>query len=267
MKLPARFRRPLRIAVWGFSIAGIVSSLVSLQPAFALPIGLLCLLLALVSERAVFQYPFFFFHAGWELLQSPNERLGVLWGIGEFDGDPVPTISLLFDTKKKAAFAYKALRTWTLGKYVDRHQDIRLTVVLEGNQRYSVFIYPGDRVLAAVVAHNQVAADLPPQSEPVPKLEARPYFFNPADYSTRPKMKILIESLHTYDRIFMNTAYLRADRPIAYAKRAVRLEAFKVISRADVLPSMLESLIQWHDVNEATPELVERLKSVKLNDA
>lgn len=263
MRIPYAFRPAVRASIWTLAVIGVVTAFITLPVWLSVTFASFTLAAGWFADRAVYRLRFGLFHAGMELLTKQNERLGFLWGWGIYRGHKLPQIAILFDTRKKAALAYATLRTWAFRKYVDRHRDIMVSVVWEGGPRYTAFLYPGKRAALKEQLLRQLRSNLGGDTTPEKGFELVPFLSNSADYSDRPEMLTLMQELRTARTVLVNTAYVRDNRPVAYARRSFHT-SIEVLDRATLSPTRLEHHVAWRNPKDLPEELIQRCRSIDL---
>ncbi len=217
-----------------------------------------------IGTSPTFSYPTLFIHAGDYLLAPGNERLGLVWGRNDYRGKEYPLLGVLYEKKDLAQLAYHTFRAWNMGGVIDRDRNIVVSIVSEGHSRYSIFLYPGERSSIKKQAQVEIENKLPNKSEVKICLEAKPYFFNPAQYSERPKVEELVRSLKCSPVLLLYTMYLDSQSIVCFNKRPLQLKSIRFVTREEVAPSMIEHCEKWYDILAKQPELVEKARKIKL---
>jgi hypothetical protein len=244
------------------TLASIILAFFTLPPYISAPFAIMCVLVSWLANRLVYKYHQILIHAGVDLLEEKNLRLGFLWGKSEMKGKLYPELNILYENERAAKLAYEILRTWNFGSIVDLKGNIEISFIEEKGTKYSIFLYPGERKRLRNIAEILTIKGLPSNSE-VESIEMKPFFHNCADYLNTPDMIEFFNTIRKVGILFLNTAYVKNDRPVEYAKRCIKLTKMNFLERRELTPDKIEYHYKWFDTKTTAPNLVKRVSEIK----
>jgi hypothetical protein len=142
--VPVRYRNVLRCVAWVLSLGSVALSFFTLPTILAGSVSVIALLVPWIVSRTIFLH-----HTLWVMpplsAESERNRLGTMWFHEEFEGKLVLGLGLLHEDFEYAKDAYNVLRSWNLGRFNDEVGNIQVSIIDEGDHRYSMVVYPGNR--------------------------------------------------------------------------------------------------------------------------
>jgi len=262
-KLPIKYKKPIRISTWIINIFSIVVAFFSLPPVFSVIIAV-CLTTALyIAEKTIFVQKILWIYPFEERL---HDRLGVAWSKYIYDNDKVfAELNSIAESKSDAKKIYQLFKAWCYGKYSGNDDNIRITFVMEGESRYSVFIYPGRRKSKQSELERQIESGRNEKNvEHVFSKSFFQYIYSCNEFGTRPKIKELFDVIRTTNQILINTCYMKNNKLVSYAKKGILIRNIEFIERADVTSDRLEYDCEWLDPNKKARKNSEKLSKVEI---
>lgn len=262
IRLPARYRIWMKIAVWVISVLSVALAFFTLPIEISVPLAIIGFLFPLILERTIFAY-----HILWLPPMSFvfASRIGTCWFLDQTNESLSPGLGLVFEKRHEAKEAYQVLRSWNYGAYVDSEQNINVTIVRESTTRVSIFIYPGRRLRKQLQIETEIQEPLPPDVEAKADHVLKMWIQNCADYTDRPDVLKQIDLIAHDRELLVNAFYVANDRLRQYAKTSLRLKTTTVIARDELSDDTLEYHHQWTDPLETCPGAVERVKQINIS--
>jgi hypothetical protein len=189
--------------------------------------------------------------------QSERNRLGTMWVKEEFQGKQHLGLGLLYEDFECAKDAYNVLRSWNFGRFIDDVGNIHVSVIAEGDHRYSMLICPGHRYEAEEYIKASVVAKRPQNTHAVVS-RLLYYTTTCADYSDRPEVEEAIQSLRRLSTLLLNTYFCDGNEIKQFSKRFFRLKRFRFVERLRLTSRDLEFHLQWGDGRARQPEKTRR---------
>jgi hypothetical protein len=112
------------------------------------------------------------------------------------------------------------IKTWNFARLIDTEGNINITIVLEGDHKYSMFVYPGLRPAGEQAIRDSFLTTQPTSTA---AYLSRLFYFTStcADYSDRPQVEELVATLRRRNRILLNTFYCSGDEVHPYSGQFV----------------------------------------------
>lgn len=162
-------------------------------------------------------------------------------------------LGLVYKYKDAARDAFQMLKTWNYGKYIDNDGNIQLSLIREGNGRYGLVIYPGERIRSQIEVEMGMKKKTGPKS--LINIKTLRYFIHLClDYSNDKQKQKMVETVPFLEALNLNTAYLKDDQIVTYSKQNFRLKKFNVFDRNDPDIGQLEAMLLWENPIEKTHE-------------
>lgn len=256
LTLSVCYRTPLKIAVWVLGVLSIGFGFVTLPIVIAVPFSIVALVLPWLVSRFIFRHRIIWFMLPFSP-QSERNRLGTIWFKEPIAGKEFVGLGLLYEDKEWAKDAYRVIKSWNSGRYVDDGNNINVSIVSEGDHRYSMFVYPGQRPEAEDSIRSSFLASQPSNTE---ASVSRVFYFTTtcADYSDRPEVEDVVASLRRRNRILLGTFYCDGDDVHPFAKRKFQVNHFKFEDRENLSKNCLEYNSTWQDGRTAQAESAKR---------
>lgn len=251
--LSSRLRWLVTVVFVAIPVVGLIVSVLTLPVFAALLITAFLSLLSWVLNRVLFRRRTLL------VMASPTEAMnrysfGTAWSCdADTMGDVI--LSLVYLNRSAARDAYHMLSTWSFGRRIDTEGHIRLSIVDEGDARYSIVVMPGEREPAQMQAAALVRQTVGPKSI-VDVSTLRPFIRNCVEYSTRPEVDRVMQSLPFKEYVMLQVAFVNHDRVVPYAKQAFRLYKFVFRRRADLPDCVLEADLLWEDLRSKAPAYI-----------
>lgn len=101
-------------------------------------------LLSLFFEKIIFHYTVLYISPLPDFELVPEKWLGAFFGYAKDKENPddIPLVGILFDDEDYAKKIHSLLLSWTCNNLVDEEKNISVSVIIEGKNSYSIFIYP-----------------------------------------------------------------------------------------------------------------------------
>jgi hypothetical protein len=262
ISLDSKYRKITKITLWTLSIGSIIIAFFSIPILFAVIFAVICVSIPLLIERIVFRYNIVWVFP--ELTTILFNRLGFTWFYDENNGNKTAGFAIIFERKYEAKHAYAILKSWNYNQYIDKVGNISVTFIDEGDNKFSVFLYPGVRKVREEQLLASIKKDYPRNSEF--KIDKKVFIWiqNCGDYSDRPEMLKLFQSIQESDKILLNTAYVVNNEIKSYAKRNFILEKIRFIERKGLSDRDLEKNQDWEDPIKKYPDNADRVSKIKL---
>jgi len=193
-------------------------------------------------------------------------RLGFSWFCEEEDNQKIPGFSISFEKKYDAKHAYSILKSWNYGGYKDTNRNISVNFINECNNKYSVFVYPGDRIYREKQIISSLKNEFPSNSEFIINNKLYIWIQNCSDYSNKPEMLEVFELIKESGKVLINTAYVVDNKIKFYAKRNFLIEVIRFIKRQELTDTDLETKHIWEDQIKKYPDTAKRVSEIVLND-
>jgi hypothetical protein len=254
--VPVRYRMVLQCASWILSLGSVAVSFVTLPTFLAGTVSVIALIVPWIVSRTIFVH-----RVLWVMpplsAASERDRLGTMWSVQEVKGKRVLALGFLYEEFKYAKEAYNVFRSWNLGRYIDEDGNIAVSIIDEGNHRYSIFTRPGNRSKAEEALRTSVLAKQPRNTAAVVK-RLLYYTITCADYSDRPEVEEAIQTLKRLNTLLFNTHFCKGDEITPFAKRYFQLQKFRFLKRSSLTPRDFESNFSWTDGRAIEPEKTKR---------
>lgn len=258
----AKYRPVINALLWMISGISIIVAFFTVPVPFAVAIALLSAFMPFVANKVFFKYGIIWVYPG--LIDFIQDRLGFVWFKKSINEQEVYALSILYERKDNAKTVYSILRTWNYNKYKDHSANIVISIIDEGENKYSLFIYPGERKLMEEYIRDYHSESS--SSRSVFNIERKIFSWvhNCADYSNRPEMLLAMNTIRNNGEILVNTAYLKDEEVESYAKKCIHVKDVKFLKREELGKKDLEYNQFWEDPLSKSPDLVERLSKVKI---
>ncbi|HEY5549357.1 MAG TPA: hypothetical protein VIL17_07170 [Coriobacteriia bacterium] len=251
--VPSRYRWAVTLGSIAAPIVGLVIAALTLPPLAAVGVTAALTVLAWVLNRTVFKY------VAVLVMAMPTEAMERFWFGTACIADPETLentrFALVYLNRTAARDAYRMLVTWSFGKQVDTEAHIRLSIVDEGDWRYSIFVAAGERA----PAREEVARILRERAggrAVVQVQTSHPFLRNCVDYSDVPDMQRVMEALPFFEEVGLEVRYVQGEKLVPYAKKPFRLRNFTIIKRADLAQDAYEREFPWEDLRSGVSQYV-----------
>lgn len=256
----AKYRTAIRILFWIISLGSIIIAFFSLPTVIAVIIAIFCIIIPLLLEKIIFRYNIIWVYP--KLSNVLFNRLGFSWYYQNPDKSNVG-LAVIFERKYDAKEAYSIFKSWNYDKFIDAENNINITFVDEGKNKYSVFIYPGERKVREKQLLESLKKNYPENSKFVINKKVFIWIQNCADYSKNPKMIELIENIKKSREIILNTTYVVNNEIKSYTKKGINIKMIRFIKRIELTEKDLESFQKWEDPKKYS-KIVERVSKINL---
>jgi len=261
----ARYKPLVKWGIRVLTALSIILGFFAFPAAVAVPFAVLCAVAGWLANNILFRHPYILVHAGTDLImEERNARIGFVWSKRDLRGRFYPELSVLYETRRAAKFAYSVFRSWNNNRYIDEAGNIVVSVVHESGRKYTVFLYPGARAHFKEQVQAGFFERLPADSEPYLASEMKPFYFNSADYSDRPEMMEFFEWVRGQEEMLLNSCYVRQNTPVPYARHPLRIQVPDFHERSELTRDMIEYHKAWDDPNKACPETVARVSELSV---
>ena len=153
MILHERFKPVVRTIRITLTVTGLISAFFAFGSVFiSFVFGLSIFLLSTFLEKLIFSYNSLYVHALPDFQIEPDKWLGAFFGFAE---DPdncqhIPMVGWIMSDREYAERVHSLLTQWSYGKPKDEENNIRASVIVDGDDEYIFFCYPNmDRKTAA----------------------------------------------------------------------------------------------------------------------
>lgn len=124
----------------GAATAGIISGFLSLTIPVGVILSLVLLIIEQFLEKAVFVYTSLYVQAMPPEYKETDWR-GMLFGIPREEGYPF-VLGMIFDSEESARRIFRCIETWNQDEGIDKADNIKISFIIEGNNKYRTYIYP-----------------------------------------------------------------------------------------------------------------------------
>ncbi len=257
MKLPIAYRRPIVLGMWGFYALSITVAFFSLPTPASVLLAVFGAILPVLCTTICYTSRVMWVMPIWSE-RSDSNRLGVIWFKKSYQGKERTGLGLLFEDRDCAKEVFIVLRAWNFGNFIDDDGNISLSIIREGNHRYTFFLYPGMREFA----ERQIRAEV--ESREAGTHEAQVFrLFQWTCMSItcddHPEKEEAIESLGTGQVVLLNCYHATRNGVEAYSKRPLVLKRLRLCDRALVPARSLEAMQKWEDLPAIQPRTVARV--------
>ena len=255
--LPIKYRKPLKCFVWVLSFSSVAISFCTLPPILAGVVSVIALIAPWIVSRIIFLH-----HSLWVMPSfsedSERNRLGTIWFWEELKGKSLLGLGLLYEDFEYAKEAYNVLRSWNFGRFIDEEGNIQVSIIDEGDHRYSMFTYPGKRSQGEEQIKARVYAG---HAENTAAFVSRLFQYTTtcANYSDRPEVEERLQDLKRLNTLLLNTYFCDGREIKPLAKRFFKLKRFRFLKRSDLTSKDLEFHVEWSDGRAMEPEKTKRV--------
>jgi hypothetical protein len=261
MKLPIAYRRPIVVGIWGLYVLSIVVAFFSLPTLVSVPLAVLGVLLPALCTRICYTSRVIWVMPMWSERTNSN-RLGIAWFKESHQGKQRTGLGLLFEDRDCAKEAFGVLRAWNFGKFIDDDGNISLSIIREGNHRYTILLYPGERDLR----ERQIRTEVESRETGTHEAQVTRLFRWTSTCITcedHPEKEEAIENLGTDQLVLINCLYATKDGVQAHSKRPLVLKRFRLCDRALVPDGSLEAMQQWENMPVTQPRTAARVTELR----
>jgi hypothetical protein len=264
IEVPYSLRGPVRALTVAVPLIGLVVSALTLPPIWALAVTGALSIISWLLNRFVFRYVTLF------VMAPPTDEMEQYWLGTAWSCDPETlegtTLALVYLNRDAARDCYQMLRTWSLGKRVDTDGHIRISIVDEGDSRYSLFVMAGMRqpVLDEVA---EEAKRMAGRRAVVHVHSAHPFLRNCVDYSDRPQMQRVMEAIPFQQYLGLEASYVHEDQIRSYSKQRFQISDVAFRKREELPSQAFETELPWEDLRAAVPDYFENVAArIQLGD-
>ncbi len=253
IKVDGRYRLPINAALLFIPAISIIVSFFALPMVWAVSISILIVILPIILGRFIFEYTIL------HVMPLPTDdmlryNMGSSWFADNLDTLEGLGIALIYKYKETAQEAFQMLRAWNYGKIIDKHSNITLSTVDEGNDKYSIFIFPGDRIESLHGTKSIIEEGAGKNSEV--KVNVAKYYIQLCfNYEGDSLKKKCIESLPYVKELILNVGYIENDQIKMYSKTGFRLQRFSFQERESPSLGQLEKVFPWSDLSAKQPDI------------
>lgn len=254
MRIPigVKYRWLVRTALVIIPTAGIVISFFVLPQAVSVAIAIASALASIILDRFVFEYE------ALHVMPLPSDDLirfglGSSWFVENIETLEGIGLILLFRHEETAQAAHQMLKAWNYGKVIDTESNITLRAIDEGDNKYSLFIYPGDR-MESINATKALIAETEGHTA-IPKINVAKFYLQYCfDYAKEPLRKKIIQSLPLHKELLLNVGYVEKGEIRPYSKKGFRLKRFSLVKRDSPELGPIEKMLPWENLAKDVPE-------------
>ncbi len=261
--LNSKYRLFTKIIIWTISVGSIIIAFFSLPIFAAVLIAVICVVIPLIIDKIVFRYNILWIHP--DLSDILLRRIGFSWFYEKNNGKMTPGFSILYERKYDAKYAYNILKSWNYGKYIDTQGNISVNFIDESENKFSVFLYPGERKQREEEIKATLKEKFPANSELNLKNRMFISIQNCGDYSDRPEMIEAFKLIRKTGKVLINTCYVVDNKIKSYAKRKFVIEKIRFVDRAALTEKDLEYKQVWENPIQKYPENAERVSKISIN--
>lgn len=264
MRILRKHKKVVNIINYSISILGIVIAFFTLPTYVAVIIAVLLLLSSIFIQRIIYIKPILFAHAGIEFSVLNQNRLAFVWKINFTKKSKNVHLNLLYKDKVSAKNAFLIFKAWNYNNLLDNEDNVRVTVIDEGDRKYSIFIYPGERALFKNVIEKHSAIEDNEKGN-IHKIIPEIKFFlnNHSDYSNNDVMGNLMKDFKIVEKLIINTSYLKNDKIIQANRKGITKKGLVKYKREDLDKNTIEYTVKWNDINKTDPALVKDVEKIK----
>lgn len=238
-------------------LLSVALSFVTLPLEVAVLVSIAFTALSFILDRFVFTYGVF------HVMPMPSEgmlahALGSSWFTEDPDTMEGLGFLIIYKYKDVAKEAFNMLKSWNYGRVIDASENITFRAVREGGDKYSIFLYPGDR-LESLQHSETIAKELYGSNSQINVSVAKFYKQFCFDYSSDELKKKCIEAMPHVSELLLNVGYVENGEIRAYSKRGFRLKNFTLRDRDDPMLGEIERRINWGDPAGRLPEINQSL--------
>ena len=251
IRISSRYRVLLRIVSYAIPILSIAIAAIILPYFIALPVAIVLILTPYFLKKVILKYNILLF------MPLPTENvirflLGTTWYTGNTETLDETGLGLLFKYKSAAQDAYNMLKAWNYNKLIDKENNIECIFINEGESRYTIIIYPGDRYRSINYVEHKTSRMYVEKSE-ADIMSVRFTMSFCLDYSKEDLKITIVEALPRLEYLNLNTFYIDKEIMIPFAKRSFKLYGIKTIDRKDVVKGSIEDFYKWKNPDIDTP--------------
>ncbi|WP_233008026.1 hypothetical protein [Rheinheimera faecalis] len=256
-KIQGKHRFFVRALLVLIPLLSIALSFFSLPLEVAVPVSIAFTIIPFVLDRFVFIYGVL------HVMPMPTQgmlshRLGTSWFTENTDTIDELGFVIIFKYKDVAKEAYDMFKAWNYGKVIDASENIAFRAIREGDGKYSVFVYPGDRTESLQYSES-LAKEIHGPSSHINVIVAKFYMQFCFDYSSDELKTKCIESMPYISELLFNVGYVEAGEVKTYSKRGFRLKNFIIRDRSDSKLGEIERRLSWDDPTGKLPEINQSL--------
>lgn len=262
-QLPIKYKKPIRISTWIITAFSIIEAFLSFPPILSGIIAIALTGILYVIERIIFEQTILWVYPFEEKL---FDRLGVAWFKEQSKkGQIIVGLATIANSKNDAKKIYQLFRNWCYGKYSGTDENIKIIFVMEGDSKYSMFIYPGERDFKKNKLEKQVKDEL---NEKNVEYNIGPtlfqYIYNCNEFATRPEIKEAIDIIKATNKVLINACYIKNGKLESHAKRGILINEIEFINRENVTSKRLEYDCKWSDPKEIPEKVLSKLEKIKM---
>lgn len=256
-KVSGRYRLLIKSILILVPLVSIAGSFIALPIELAVPISIALTLIPIILDRFVFTYNIV------HVMSMPTDemiahRLGTSWFTDDTETMEGLGIVIIFKYKHVAKDAYNMFKAWNYGKVIDASENIAFRAVREEKGKYSVFVYPGDRIESLEYSEAVAKEKLGEKSDV--KVNVAKYFMQFCfDYEIGSLREKCIESMPHVSELNLNIGYIENNDIEMYSKRGFRLKNFSLKDRSEIDSGEIEGNIEWGDPLGKLPEINQAL--------
>jgi len=257
INIDVKYKLAIKIALFLVPLVSIALSFFSFPVEAAVSLTVLLVIIPITLNWFVFQFNVM------HVMPFPTDemmkhKLGTTWFASDLETMEGLGLMFLFKTKNSAKDAFQMFKAWNQGKTIDSLENIVLSGVIEGNGKYSIFIYPGDRVKKLDETINNAKLSLG-EKDKVKLSVAKFYMQFCFDYSNDELKTNCINSLPHVDELNFNVGYVENGEVISYSKVGFRLKKFTLQPRSSSALGAIEQSLEWDDPTGKLPEINQAL--------
>ena len=263
-KLHIEYQNYIKWLMLGLTIMGVLMSFIALNIYLAVPFALIGALVPWVCSKIIYSVPIL-----WIMPMTTVETFSNQLGVFLFEEDwrkneVVPGLGLIYENKYAAKESYSVLRSWNYGCYIDKKKNICVSMVDEGDNCYTVFVYPGLRPASRSVVETEAKkyyedVKIEPEVRTVHLWHA-----TPIDARNDPKKKAVIKKIENGSILLLNTFYATKSGIKKYAKKTIVLKSVKYSLRSNLPVNSIEYHQKWYDGKIKYPDTAKRCKELEV---
>lgn len=245
IKIDRKHKLTVKVALFLVPLVSIAFSFFSFPIEVAVSLTVFLVILPIILNWFVFQFNVM------HVMPFPtdemlNHNLGLAWFASDFETMEGLGLMFLFKTKDIARDAFQMFKAWNQGKTIDLLENIVLSAVIEGDGKYSLFLYPGKR-FEKLDKTKEYAKQKMGDKDRVNLSVAKFYMQFCFDYSNDELKTKCIESLSHVNELNFNVGYVKNCEAIPYSKVGLRLKKFTLQRRDSATLGEIEKSLCWNN--------------------
>lgn len=264
LRISGKHRTLVKILLILIPLLSITLSFFSLPLEIAVVVSIMFAIVPFILDRFLFIYNVV------HIMPMPTEgMLSHIMGSSWFSKDTGTMDGLgfviIFKYKETAKEAFSMFKAWNYGKVIDASENIAFRAISEGDCKYSIFVFPGDRI--GSLRHSESLAKNTYGTASCVTLSVVKFHMQFCfDYSNEELKMKCINSMPHVSELILNVGYIENNGIKFYSKRGFRLRNFTLRDRSDDQIGSIEKSLTWDDPTGKLPEINQSLVD-KVNES